>query len=202
MTTSIIITFCVLLLIAYIFDLTSSKTKIPSVILLLLLGWMVKQIAAFSGLEVPDLSPALPLLGSVGLILIVLEGSLDLEFNKGKLPLIKKSFLGALLPMLVLPFALAFLFGLYDHHYEFKDRLVNAIPLCVISSSIAIPSARNLSKYNKEFVVYESSFSDIIGVLLFNFLTLNAVINLTAFADFGIQIIIITVISFISHFIH
>lgn len=29
MTTAIIITFCILLLVAYVFDLTSSKTKIP-----------------------------------------------------------------------------------------------------------------------------------------------------------------------------
>jgi Kef-type K+ transport system membrane component KefB len=39
--TTVIITICALLLIAYLFDLTSSKSKIPSVILLLLLGWLV-----------------------------------------------------------------------------------------------------------------------------------------------------------------
>jgi hypothetical protein len=36
MTTTIIIVLCVLVLAAYLFDLTSAKTKIPSVILLLL----------------------------------------------------------------------------------------------------------------------------------------------------------------------
>jgi len=76
---SIIITLCLLLLLAYIFDLSSSKTKIPSVILLLLLGWGVKQIVSFFNIPVPNLTSALPILGTIGLVLIVLEGSLELE---------------------------------------------------------------------------------------------------------------------------
>lgn len=47
MAVTVIITFCVLLLIAYVFDLTTSKTKVPSVILLLLLGWSVRQLTTF-----------------------------------------------------------------------------------------------------------------------------------------------------------
>ena len=43
MTSAIIISICVLLLIAYIFDVSSPKTRIPSVILLLLVGWAVRQ---------------------------------------------------------------------------------------------------------------------------------------------------------------
>lgn len=81
MTATVIITFCVLVILAYLFDLTSSKTKIPSVILLLVLGWGLHQIAGYFSLSVPDLSPALPILGTVGLILIVLEGALELDFN-------------------------------------------------------------------------------------------------------------------------
>ncbi|MDP1624069.1 MAG: hypothetical protein Q8M08_17225, partial [Bacteroidales bacterium] len=84
MTTTIIITFCILLLIAYVFDLTSSKTRIPSAILLLLLGWGVRQVTSFLGIQIPDISSILPGLGTIGLILIVLEGSLELELNKSK----------------------------------------------------------------------------------------------------------------------
>ena len=47
MTNAIIITICCLLLIVYLFDLTASRTRIPSVILLLLLGWAVKLAAQF-----------------------------------------------------------------------------------------------------------------------------------------------------------
>lgn len=196
MTSAIIITFCLLLLIAYLFDLSSPKTKIPSVILLLLLGWGVKQLSDFSEIKLPDFSPILPVLGTVGLILIVLEGSLELELNKSKFGLIKKSFFGALIPMLALGFLLAFLFQ-YFGGYSFKDSLTNAIPFCVISSAIAIPSVNNLKSYNKEFVIYESSLSDIIGVILFNFIALNETINLSSFGNFFIQLIFILVVSFL-----
>ena len=197
MTTIIIITFCILLLIAYVFDLTASKTKIPSVILLLLLGWSVRQLTILLDVKLPDFSPILPVLGTVGLILIVLEGSLELELNKSKFGLIRKSFLGALVPMLALAFLLAFAFR-YFGHFGLKDSLTNALPFCVISSAIAIPSVRNLSSHNKEFVIYESSLSDILGVLIFNFLALNEIIDRFSFGNFGIQLLIITFVSFIA----
>jgi len=197
MNMAIIITFCILLLIAYFFDLTSSRTKIPSVIFLLLLGWFVQQLAAFLEIHLPDFSLVLPVLGTIGLILIVLEGSLELEMNKSKLGLINKSFFGALLPMLALAFSLAYMF----HYYEFssfKDSLTNAIPFCVISSAIAIPSVRNLTSYNKEFIIYESSFSDILGVLFFNFIALNSIFDTTSFGTFGLQMLSMMAVSFIA----
>lgn len=196
MTSAIIITFCFLLLIAYVFDISSSKTKIPSVILLLLLGWGVKQVSVFVDISLPDLLPFLPVLGTVGLILIVLEGSLELELNKTKLGLIKKSFFGAFFPMLALAFLLAFLFN-YFGGYGFKSSLTNAIPFCVISSAIAIPSVKNLNAYNKEFVIYESSLSDIVGVVLFNFIAFNEIINWNSFGNFFLQLLIILVVSFL-----
>lgn len=197
MTITIIITFCVLLLIAYVFDLTSSRTKVPSVIFLLLLGWSVKQLTVWFNFQLPDFSPVLPVLGTVGLILIVLEGSLELELNKSKFGLIRKSFFGALLPMMALAFLLAFSFR-YFGNFSLKDSLTNAIPFCVISSAIAIPSVRNLSSQNKEFVIYESSLSDILGVLLFNFLALNAIIDAHSFGNFALQLAIILVVSFVA----
>lgn len=197
MTSTIIITFCVLLLIAYVFDLTSSKTKVPSVIFLLLLGWLVKQITVWFSIQLPDFSPFLPVLGTVGLILIVLEGSLELELNKSKFGLIRKSFVGALLPMIGLAFLLAFSFR-YFGGFNLKDSLTNAVPFCVISSAIAIPSVKNLSTYNKEFVIYESSLSDILGVLLFNFFALNKIIDISSFGNFGLQLLLISVVSFVA----
>lgn len=199
MTITIIITFCVLLLIAYVFDLTSSKTKVPSVILLLLLGWLVRQITKWFVIRLPDFSLVLPILGTIGLILIVLEGSLELELNKSKFGLIRKSFFGALIPMLALAFLLAFAFQQFGN-FSFKDSLTNAIPFCVISSAIAIPSVRNLSSNNKEFVIYESSLSDILGVLIFNFLVLNEIIDIFSFGNFVLQILIITVVSIVATF--
>ncbi|UPT70287.1 MAG: hypothetical protein M0D53_14465 [Flavobacterium sp. JAD_PAG50586_2] len=164
MTTAIIISLCILLLFAYVFDLSSAKTKIPSVILLLALGYAVKQASVYFSITIPNLIPLLPILGTIGLILIVLEGSLELELNRSKLPMIGKSSVIALIPMIVGSLGLAFAFQYYGN-VSFKIGLANAIPLAIISSAIAIPSAKNLLSKNKEFITYESSLSDIFGVL-------------------------------------
>ncbi len=197
MTVAIIITLCILLLLAYAFDLTSKKTKIPSVVLLLLLGWSLQQGTALFKIQVTDLTPILPILGTVGLILIVFEGSLELEFNRSKMATLRKALFGAGFSILILGVALACVFSLVGP-YPFKDSLTNVIPLCVISSAIAIPSAQHLSAKDREFVIYESSISDILGVVLFNFVALNEVFNGLSFLTFGFQLIVMAIVSFVA----
>ncbi|MFZ6023392.1 MAG: sodium:proton antiporter [Bacteroidota bacterium] len=197
MTTSIIITLCVLILLAYLFDISSAKTRIPTVILLLLLGWILKRLTSFFSISVPDLSSLLPLLGTVGLILIVLEGSLELELNRSKLPLVKKAAIVSFFPLIVSALLLAWLFS-YFGGYQYKQTLINVLPFSIISSAIAIPSARNLGTYSREFVTYESSLSDIVGVIIFNFVALNAVIDASAFLHFGWQLVLILIVSFLA----
>lgn len=197
MSTTIIIVFCILLLVAYLFDLSSSKTKIPSVILLIIFGWALKQMATFFGVKLPDFSSSLPIIGTLGLILIVLEGSLELEVNLSKVGVITKTFLGSYFTLLATAFTFAFIFH-YFSDYPFRDCLINAIPFCIISSAIAIPSVRNMSKNTNEFVIYESSLSDIMGVIFFNFILRNKVLHTEAFTDFTLQLILITIISFLA----
>ena len=197
MTTSIIISICTLLIFAYIFDISSARTKIPSVILLLFLGWGVKQVSAFFAIEIPNLTSVLPILGTIGLILIVLEGSLELELTRSKLPFVRKSSLIAFIPVIIISFVLAYLFHYYSD-VSFKAALSNAIPLAIISSSIAIPSAQNLISKNKEFITYESSLSDIFGVIFFNFITFNDYFTFDSISIFLLQILLIIIISFIA----
>lgn len=197
MTLSLIITICILILIAYSFDITSKHTKIPTVIFLLLLGYVVKKLVVFFELKIVDLSALLPIFGTLGLILIVLEGALELQLNKEKFPIIKRSFWSAALPLATL----CLLIGVGVHLYTgdtLLDSFLNAAPFCVISSAIAIPSVQNLNPANKEFVIYESSMSDIIGVILFTFLIGNEIIEVSSFLHFGLQILLILVISFIA----
>ena len=127
----LIILISVLLLLAYIFDITSSRTKVPSVILLLVLGWGVSYLVEFFKIPVPDLSPILPMLGTIGLILIVLEGSLELELNKSKLSIIRQTSLLALVPMLLLSFALGYAFSF----------LVIQLSKLVLQNAILSPSS-------------------------------------------------------------
>lgn len=197
MTTAIIITICLLILAAYIFDITSSKTKIPSVILLLLMGWGVRQLSMSTGLFIPNLTPVLPILGTIGLILIVLEGSLELQLNGSKLGSVKESFMVALLPMVVLAIGTTAAF-VYWGGTSFKDTLLNVLPLCVISSAIAIPSVKNLPNTQKEFVIYESSLSDILGVVFFNFVAFNETFGFSSLTQFVGQLLAIILISFVA----
>lgn len=197
MSNGIIIAICVLLLFAYLFDVSSSKTKIPSVLLLLILGWGARQIASLFEISFPDLSPILPIIGTIGLILIVLEGSLELELNRSKLLIIGKSSIMAVLQLVLISLALAYAFYSFEDS-SFKNGFINAIPIAIISSAIAIPSARNLIAGNKEFITYESSLSDIFGVILFNFISLNDHLDTETFGHFFSQLLLMILVSFVS----
>lgn len=194
MTTIITIIICLLVLLAYLFDITASKTRVPTVIILLTLGWALQQAAALFRIQVPDMNPALPFIGTVGLILIVLEGTLDLELKKERTYIIRKSMITALLPMILMSLIMAAVLSLH-YDYSLSDSLLNSIPLAVISSAIAIPSARHLSIENREFVVYESSMSDILGILFFNYFLINQAITMASAGVFLFQMIVMLLIS-------
>lgn len=197
MTAGIILVLCLLVLLAYIFDLTSPKTKIPSVLLLLVLGFLVRQLSNFFGVTLIDLQEVLPILGSIGLILIVLEGALELELSRDKLPVVKRAVLIGCIPLIIFALLLAYVFQ-YITDWDYKTCLTNAIPLAIISSSVAIPSVRSFRKADREFVIYESSISDIIGVIFFNFIVMHDTIGFMALGSFFVQLIIIIIISFIA----
>lgn len=172
MTYLILISLCIIILIAYLFEITSKYSKVPGVILLLCLGIMLRQLTSYLDIHIPDLSVMLPLMGTLGLILIVLEGSMDLSINKEKRGLIQKSFASAVL--LFILFVLIFSITLYySYSVSFRIALLNAIPFGIISSAVAIPSTLNLKESEREFIIYESSVSDIVGILVFDFILFN-----------------------------
>ncbi|NJO91555.1 MAG: hypothetical protein HC831_23280 [Chloroflexia bacterium] len=84
MTYYLLISLCVIVIISYIFELTGKFTKIPGVILLIITGMVVNYFLEYFAIKIPDLSGLLPMMGTLGLILIVLEGSLDLSISKEK----------------------------------------------------------------------------------------------------------------------
>jgi hypothetical protein len=73
--------------------------------------------------------------------------------------------------------------------------LVYAIPLSIMSSSIVIPSLHPLSSQKKEFLVYEASFSDIIGIVVFNYFTTNEILTLRSVGTFSINILVSVILS-------
>ena len=168
-TLSILFILPLLIIFSYLFDAIARKTKFPSVILLMFTGIVVRGFTSFYGVgDFAFLDSLIPVLGTIGLILIVLEGALELEIKKEKLPIIGKGFLAALIIHLLNVFVISWIFQnvLGMEHYA---AVIYAVPLSIISSAVAIPSAANLLKQDMEFVVYESTFSDILGIMIFNY---------------------------------
>ena len=169
-----VIATSLVIILSYLFNLVSNKTNIPSVLLLIILGIGLKQAAIYFGITTGDtLFSVLEILGIVGLTMIVLEAALDLKLTREKWPLIWKSFLIALAALLVTSIASAYIIQYYFID-SFFVALVYAVPLSIISSAIVIPSVGALAEAKKEFMVYEATFSDILGIMFFYFLLGNA----------------------------
>ncbi len=140
--------------------------------MLIFLGVIIKLILEALGVVLPSMSALLELLGNIGLILIVLEASLDLELSKKKQGLIFRSLLIALGGFVVCAWAIAYLFVWY-FDVEWTIAMLYAIPLAILSSAIIIPSISSLGNQSQEFLIYEGTLSDILGIMAFYFLLGN-----------------------------
>tara|TARA_A100001015_G_C15038780_1_gene738115 strand:+ start:2849 stop:4153 length:1305 start_codon:yes stop_codon:yes gene_type:complete len=168
-TLIILFVFPLLIIFSYLFDAFARKTKFPAVILLMFTGIVVRAITSAYGYDdLGFLDNLIPVLGTIGLILIVLEGALELEISKEKSVLILKGFFAALI---ILVLNIAALQWVFVQLFQMDTQLatLSAIPLAIISSAVAIPSATSLLNHDREFVVYESTFSDILGIMIFNY---------------------------------
>ena len=164
---SILIVLPLLIIFSYLFDIFARRTKFPSVILLVLTGIVARFITSLYGYDnFAFLDNLVPVLGTIGLILIVLEAAIELEIKKEKTEIIIKGFLAALI-ILVVNIVLVSVFFNQVIGLPYPTSVIYAIPLSIISSAVAIPSATGLITKNKEFVVYESTFSDILGIMFF-----------------------------------
>lgn len=172
MANYIILVLCVIIVLAYIFDITSKFSKIPGVILLIALGMAINVGSEYFGIRIPNMKPFLPVIGTLGLIMIVMEASLDIELKRSKKALIINSITSAFILFAIFTFILSFVLVRF-FGFSWNDSLLNAMPLGIISSSIAIPSASGLASTDREFIVYESSFSDIFGIMFFDFILLR-----------------------------
>jgi NhaP-type Na+/H+ or K+/H+ antiporter len=199
-TLIILFVFPLLIIFSYLFDAFSRKTKFPAVILLMFTGIVVRAIMSAYGYDqLGFLDDLIPVLGTIGLILIVLEGALELEIKKDKLSLILKGFFAALV---ILVLNIAALQWIFTNLFQMNTQLatLTAIPLAIKSSAVAIPSAAGLLEQDREFVVYESTFSDILGIMIFNyalrqFEAQQALIGTTPLVSLFLQILGVIVIS-------
>ena len=199
-TLSILFALPLIVIFSYLFDTIARKTKFPAVILLMFTGILIRTVTAASGYnDFEFLENLIPVLGTIGLILIVLEGAFELEISFEKLPLILKGFLAAFFILIANIWLLQWLFG-FLFQMETNEAVLYAIPLSIISSAVAIPSASSLLNQEREFVIYESTFSDILGIMIFNyalrqFESQEPLVGAAPLINLGFQIIGVIIIS-------
>ena len=168
----VILGLCVIVLLSYFFDITFKYSKIPGVVLLIALGIALQVIVDYTGFVIPNMRPVLPVLGTLGLILIVMDASLEIKFEKAKMKGLLQGVIASIvltvLFISILTFAIVKIW-----ETPLAATLLNVIPLSIISSAVAISAARLLTRSQREFITLESAVSDIFGILLFDFIILN-----------------------------
>ncbi|MBO0948835.1 cation:proton antiporter [Fibrella forsythiae] len=168
-TSYLIIALSTAVLVSYGFDLLSSRFRTPPLLLLLLMGALLRILTNSLNIQVPYVFPTLSALGTLSLILVVLEGGLDLDIQSDRLSLVRRTGLMALSSILLTTLVLAtMLYLLLDESYY--KCLINALPFSIVSSSIAGQAVRPLPNDKREFITYETSFAAIISIMLYNFL--------------------------------
>ncbi len=167
---NIIIEASTIIILSFFFGELANKTNIPSVLMLIVLGIGLKFGLDALGQGHLDFFPILEILGIVGLIMIVLEAALELELKREKLIPITKAFAIALIGLLASTWVAALILHEFIPEMDMQRAWLYATPLSILSSAIIIPSVAGLSDSKREFHIYESTFSDILGIMVFYFL--------------------------------
>lgn len=155
-----------ILLAAYAIERLGRRVQVPAVIMLIASGMLAKPFLEGVGWTLQGMDTLVPIIGTIGLVLIVLEGALDISLTRERLHAARAAMWMALLGFIACLALLIPVISLYFSYDAYRAAII-AVPLAVISSAIAIPNSTFLSSRGREFVVYESALSDILGVIVF-----------------------------------
>lgn len=167
---TLIIAASVIVLISFFFVAFAKRTNVPSVLLLIGLGVGLRYLLQYLEIPIPDFFSLLEVLGILGLIMIVLEAALDLKLRRDKIGTILSSFFIATVGLIGSLLAAGLILTYFLPEMSWAQALLYATPLSILSSAIIIPSVENLDEKKREFHIYESTFSDVIGIMVFYFL--------------------------------
>jgi len=198
---NLIIGASLIVVLSFFFNGISKKTNIPAVLMLIVLGILIKITLEFFIPEIPDFKGSLEILGTVGLIMIVLEAALELELKREKLWPIIKSMAVALIGLVGSAYVAALILHQFIPNMTMQSAWLYATPLSILSSAIIIPSVGGLAEEKKEFHIYESTFSDIMGIMMFYFLTgkLNPAAD-TGASGFALNLVLTIVIALVASY--
>jgi NhaP-type Na+/H+ or K+/H+ antiporter len=170
---TLIIATSVILILSFFFGEVARKTNIPAVLMLIILGIGLQFVLEAAVGGKPNFLPVLKVLGTIGLIMIVLEAALELKLMPGKyLPIARALFI-ALVSLVASAYVAALILHYFVPGMDMTSAWIYATPLSILSSAIIIPSVAALKEEKREFHIYESTFSDILGIMMFYFLTGN-----------------------------
>lgn len=190
----VILTLCILILLSYLFDISFKYSRIPGVVLLIGMGILLQIALSYTKIDIPNLRPVLPVLGTLGLILIVMDAALEIKLERGKAKGLARGVISAVCLLIVFVTILTIIV-VYIWDQPVKTTLLNVIPLGIISSAVAISSAVLLSRDQREFITFESAVSDIFGILVFDFIMLNEGSIGSGLISFGLKGLITIVIA-------
>lgn len=200
---NLIIEASVIIILSFIFGEVSRKTNIPSVLMLIVLGIGLKfGLDAVTDGDI-NFFPILEVLGIVGLIMIVLEAALELKLKKEKLVPITKALVIALVGLIASTWVAAEILKYFIEGMSSQAAWLYATPLSILSSAIIIPSVSGLKEHKKEFHIYESTFSDIMGIMLFYFLTgqMDAAEHSSGVVGFGGNVLLTIALSLVASYL-
>ena len=166
----LIIALSCIIIISHFLNIYSEKTGVPSVLILILFGAVLQldtQLIGFQILDAETRKPLLKILGVTGLILILLEAALELKINKSMIVSSLKAFFVGLFGLIITSFVMAYILHVFVADLNILHALLYSVPLSIISSAIIIPSIQNLDRDKKSFLIYESTFSDVLGLMMF-----------------------------------
>lgn len=196
-TYTVLLSVCGLVVVSYLFSLVHRALRIPSVLLLLFTGILLGYLSRVMSLPFFIPMSLIEGLGTVGLIMIVLEAGLDLEIRRERLGVIRKSFFSALIIFILSTATVAGMLKLFIPTADLVNCVVYAIPLSIVSSAIVLPSVHHLGNHKREFLVYEATFSDLLGIMVFNFFTTDQQITLQSVTWFFSSIPVSLVLSMV-----
>lgn len=199
---NIIIEVSIIIILSFIFNGISKKTNIPAVLMLIALGVILQYALKYFVADKFDFMPILEILGIIGLIMIVLEAALELKLQRDKVIPILKALGVAFFGLLASAWVAALILYQFVPEMTMKSAWLYATPLSILSSAIIIPSVAGLKPNVKEFHIYESTFSDIIGIMMFYFLVgeLNPSES-SGFIGFGLNLLVTILIAVVASYV-
>ncbi|MGA1083634.1 MAG: hypothetical protein ACO3TO_05415 [Burkholderiaceae bacterium] len=135
MTVDFILVGSAVLLAAYVVDIAARHWHFPAILVLLAAGLLGNVFLSDQQVR-QTIDATLPVLGTLGLILIVLEASLDLDVHWGNLSRLAQALLAAIVATVGLSFVLGMGMVWFLGMNQYQAGLL-AIPLAVVSSAVA-----------------------------------------------------------------